>query len=501
MHSVKQYMIEFIQACQPRLQAGDYRLTVAETVHVDDEQTPSYDGQSTFFAVQGPRFVLDPESVHAIYPPPGHTGEFKEMVPMVVLKRRTLPWERTIDGDPPPADKAPVPWLAVLSLTPDDFSSPQQETDNLMPPVVPRTVKELLSPPEGVIGPKITLSSTESEDQPVMTIDIDADLFTRLVPTLGELPYLAHARRVSVAAKDLTGIDPEGYFSLVIGNRFPKAGVQNQNYLVSLEGFQDYLDGTSTAPKGSKMRLVCMLRWNFECTSGQTFRQLVANLDAGLLRRPLPQNVAEPEEGSPQKAALDALRMGYTALAHTTRQGEQTASFARGPLTPMHLVRDTEFPVPRSDALLRYDPAYGLFDVSYAAAWQIGRLRALQDKSFSVALFNWRRANQSRFIRILHRARHYRQFGPKLHPGISAENFVEYRWLSSDDLRRWLLELGTQLAGDDPSRIGLLGPLADPSGLDDRRESMPGIFDRQAISLIAKGDADPLELLRRTLSS
>jgi hypothetical protein len=44
-----------------------------------------------------------------------------------------------------------------------------------------------------------------------------------------------------------------------------------------------------------------------------------------------------------------------------------------------------------ADAASAYDPDTGLFDISYAAAWQLGRMLALGSKSFSVALHNWRR--------------------------------------------------------------------------------------------------------------
>ncbi|HWF77863.1 MAG TPA: hypothetical protein VN694_11885, partial [Caulobacteraceae bacterium] len=46
-----------------------------------------------------------------------------------------------------------------------------------------------------------------------------------------------------------------------------------------------------------------------------------------------------------------------------------------------------------ADAATRYDPASGMFDLSYAGAWQMGRLLAVQDKRFSTLLVNWRRQN------------------------------------------------------------------------------------------------------------
>ncbi|MFL5800161.1 MAG: hypothetical protein ACJ8CR_00160, partial [Roseiflexaceae bacterium] len=50
-------------------------------------------------------------------------------------------------------------------------------------------------------------------------------------------------------------------------------------------------------------------------------------------------------------------------------------------------------PAQTAGALVRYDPAIGMFDVSYAAAWELGRLLALQSKQLSVSLYNWKRAN------------------------------------------------------------------------------------------------------------
>ena len=50
--------------------------------------------------------------------------------------------------------------------------------------------------------------------------------------------------------------------------------------------------------------------------------------------------------------------------------------------------------LPSADAALRYDYQTGLLDTSYAAAWQLGRLLALQNTHFAKSLYRYR--NQER---------------------------------------------------------------------------------------------------------
>jgi hypothetical protein len=38
-----------------------------------------------------------------------------------------------------------------------------------------------------------------------------------------------------------------------------------------------------------------------------------------------------------------------------------------------------------------------MYDASYAAAWQLGRLISLQDRSFSVALYRWKKGVDQQF--------------------------------------------------------------------------------------------------------
>ncbi|WP_315823096.1 hypothetical protein [Paraflavitalea speifideaquila] len=44
-----------------------------------------------------------------------------------------------------------------------------------------------------------------------------------------------------------------------------------------------------------------------------------------------------------------------------------------------------------SSAATIFDPVMGLFDMSYAAAWQVGQSLALADKTFAQTVFRFRK--------------------------------------------------------------------------------------------------------------
>ncbi len=88
----------------------------------------------------------------------------------------------------------------------------------------------------------------------------------------------------------------------------------------------------------------------------------------------------------------NALKMAYAPMNHALRTGGQTVSWYRGPLTPYAISQSrVKLPIASPDQALAFDPTTGMFDASYAAAWTLGRMLALQDTAFSTALYNWKR--------------------------------------------------------------------------------------------------------------
>jgi hypothetical protein len=398
--------ITFYSHWLPALAPGAYVATVTSTLEADKTSLEKQAITQTFH-VGGPRYALTGAEVYSCYPPPGQIGQFSNTLPHIVFDRCTLPWERTIDGSDPttPHD----PWLALILLSDSDFSFETAEEARRVPPIVPTTVQKLLRPEANVVGPKLTLAEYERETESCQTIDLPARVFNAVMPKQADLKYLAHVREVETDNKETWSLLKEGKFSVVGCNRFPETqakasgekdwGVVNTVLLVSLEGWADVLkDGTSTAADDKTYRLLVLDFWRFTCQGSGSFKSLMKHLnDSRLLQRP-PLAVKGGDT-----AALDYLNksfgMGFSPLNHNLRNSDTTISWYRGPLTPMWYPRSMSYQdISCSDAALRYDPKSGMFDTSYAAAWQLGRLLALQDQPFAQALSRFRNDYQ-RWVR------------------------------------------------------------------------------------------------------
>ncbi|HKY41778.1 MAG TPA: hypothetical protein VJM50_01680 [Pyrinomonadaceae bacterium] len=392
--SLKPGQIQFHQWCPPPLLPGDYKVGVTQTVAELDGQTYKHDFA---FTVAGPRFSLQPADIYSVYPPKDEIGDFANSLPHVVFTRRTLPWERNLHlGGAPAADK---PWMAILLFSAADFS------DGKFPELKAGKVGDLINPGGNILGPKLKsadLAAGESEDL-CNTIDLPGPLFRRIAPKLKDVQYLAHVREVDTGDKETLSFLADGWFSVVLGNRFPEpelanAGAplptENRAVLVSLEGLEDYLPGGSDDPGDKKVRLAVLASWSFRCRKTYSFKTSMDKLKAEGFRLP-PELLSKENPSEPQKYVSDGFNRGYTALNHHTRIGEDTVSWYRGPLTPVSIGKKQYVFRPVPDGLLRYDYRNGLMDATYAAAAQLGRLLGLQDRSFARALCDYRSKLQS----------------------------------------------------------------------------------------------------------
>jgi len=378
-----QVQMQLYDYCSPPLPSGVFTIkTHQQVVWTEKEVNEPYDKLQQFF-VDGPRFTLDPNYVYSIFPPANKQGQFEVYVPDIVLTKRTLPWERTIDDKSP--TNPPEPWMALLIFTVEEVEK-----------VKNGTVGDVVAPADAeIFGPQ-GLTTTEAERAvQCLYADIPRDIFSAVVPARAELKDLAHCREVDMADKELRADIQEGWFSVVVANRFPTPGIVNNAFLVSLEGFSEYLYGGSPVPSQyTTVRMAVLATWSFTALpeKGETFADLVQNLNVCSLHL---QNKPAKVVTDAEKLVANAFHDGYVAMTYHTRDGEKTAAWYRGPLTPVKLDFVKLDPFFSAESGMIYDAKTGLFDLSYAVAWQIGRLLALSDSEFSVGLMKWRKEQKA----------------------------------------------------------------------------------------------------------
>jgi hypothetical protein len=410
----------FIQYDMPPLKSGEYTITLEQNVNLNTGLPYS---TTRKFAVTGERFTLSPSDINSVFPPNLANGEFDGVFPLVVFNRRTLPWERTSV-----ATDETAPWLAVLLFNSDEAPEIRKmKAKDLVPLGTTITVEGSNltgtgTMPAGIISyPGMNdLNYGETPDDPVNIIDVPAALFSRIVPSLADLPFLAHIRDTETIDKTDDRIVDEELFAVVTGNRIPKVGANSYAFLVSLENMGALLpgnDGTNHLPVGTSfVRLTTFFNWHFTVNDGdQTFKQLLENLNKNELGELGLTTLQYPFEGTPPPAAAveqalkkqaagtlsaadaqilvhNAFTMGYMPMNHTLRHPGNTVSWFRSPVSPFYIKENLQPPFSTPDAINRYDPETGMFDVSYGAAWQIGQLLALQNQAFSTALYNWKKS-------------------------------------------------------------------------------------------------------------
>jgi hypothetical protein len=362
--------IEFIQYHQPALKDGDYEITLIQEIKEEKITANNSFRITRKFSVGAERFDLKPTDIHAVFPPDGSLGEHSNVLPHIILNRSTLPWERQSISN-----NNNTTWLALLLF--EETEAPEIQIITL------KTLKYINSYPAKF--PNFTLESGQHEDDKVIIVDVQKQLLEKILPTKEDLTYLAHVRQGTDEQGKLIGDE----LAVIICNRLPQKSGRSIVHLVSLEGrYNNNWFDFQGAGDNDKIRLVSLKSWSFSCIDeNQSFQGLLTNLNREPSTLRLPQvNNTEAEK---------YLSMGYVPLPHFLRQGGKTFSWYHSPLiTGNNPNNNITLPIRTADELIIYNPDNGMFDVSYSAAWELGRLLALQSKNLSVSLYNWKRTHR-----------------------------------------------------------------------------------------------------------
>lgn len=373
--------IEFLRYHHSPLEVGAYDLEIKQTISGVGDAVYS---QKARFYVAGERFQIIPAAIHSVFPPPQSRGDHSAVLPHLILQRSTLPWERTIGND--------APWLILLvfhegeeAFFQDIPASDTQAISAGFNKMEGRnvTLGELRNPSTGETNwPGFAPEPGDKDDEVVRVIDVKKELLQEILPgNVETLHWLSHVRQ----GLTLSGVPVGDDKAVLIANRLPRSGGNSVVHLVSLEGHVN--DGKFNYGAGDNpfIRLVSLKSWQFYCTPAKgikPFASLLKSLDSGSFHLPL--------SGKPN--ADKYLAAGFLPLPQQFRGGQRSTSWYHGPfVSGQKQTENLTLPARSADALLRYDKIHGMFDVSYAAAWELGRLLTLNNKTASIRLFQWKR--------------------------------------------------------------------------------------------------------------
>jgi hypothetical protein len=428
----------------PHIRPGTYRVDERQTMTGGGLQSAdTLPARTQHIEVTAPRFSMPGNEVFGVFPPPNATGPFAGRLAQIVLRSRTLPWDR--------AASASQPWLALVVLADGEA--------NFLPDVPATSAYTAGRAPAGI-----------PSDARAAALEVPLKTLTDAFPAATELDLLAHVRHVD--PRETEYADSDGWVSVLISNRLPQPSTSYAAYLISLEGQIDQLPGpgavadespkkgvfddlfdikdqlaklprvprrigigpsptrgptsafvehdvratvaaeVGTAATGSSFtatarlvnqivdfaqlgdlvaidpallvtfRFPVLAHWEFSCSDeAGDFAGYMNHLDVGLL--------GTAPIVDPRAPVVPVAASGHLVVAHTDRRGESGQAWYRGPFTPTKITREPAGqPYHVADQARRVGTD-GREDLSYAAAFEVGRLLAMSDLQFLRALRAW----------------------------------------------------------------------------------------------------------------
>jgi len=544
--------VRLYSAISPGLRAGKYVLKMQQSVDADG-LNKSLQTTTKQLHLVAPRYRMAGSELYSLFPPPNAQGPFSNRFAQAVLRRRTLPWERSVEteagngttaGAEETAERR-IPWLALIVLT---------QGEGTLHTGVELDAAELTDYRKGIGMKPAEAAAAGTCD----VLEVTGRVVRKAFPSRTDLPYLAHVREVNLLdSEDANRSDDDGFVSVVASNRVLRGGQHYGAYLVSIEGQLEVLpdssnsqtqeeigpvkvarppllrladsvlwsSGSAATDAATRIRLgpellgritatgsseasdrfagwglveeapreeaiaeirraaaerslfptgpgaeaaaaaeavaegldyvsgdrdlhrfPVLAHWTFDTLQHGDFETLMRSLDVGLLG-----TVGDDVEDPPT-----VLPTGHNLLDRHTRGGERTAGWYRGPLVPHELADRDDVPLHAAEQAIRVG-SDGIEDLSYAAAFELGRLLALADPRFVSALIEWRRSGTT-----------------LAWAGLKAEA-LQFDLLPRHELERFEQHLGLGvikdlLGGGGPIDIlgttgGPLGPLVNPAPL------------------------------------
>lgn len=191
----------------PALPAGGYTLTSSIDMDATDGEALPVQSLPTHFNVTAPRMKLPPDQTLMTFPPANSEGSYEARLPQIVLKKRTLPWDRQAASPGTSVNGHKIqdntPWLALVLIAEGEGQIVHDQ------------------PVADCVTPGTTL--TGSFDSPQGSyLSVPQSTVNAVFPTIEDLTLLTHVREVNVDDTEAAMGDDDGFLAVVISNRSPQ---------------------------------------------------------------------------------------------------------------------------------------------------------------------------------------------------------------------------------------------------------------------------------------
>lgn len=430
----------------PALEAGSYTIEQFLEPESDYAQSTKYTSGTQHFYVAGERFVMPPHLVFASYPPKASEGLFTGSLPHIELSRSTIPWERAAEAS---QSLVKTPWVALLVIREDEIESGQVkpvmmqaatckaalglkdepgekgETDlqelpvlnfqrSFLQSILPAVEELRLLAHVRVVGNKDEISMAHIPEERAVVVssriltsgkymahlvslenrlnngEFDFREMNGLVPLISLCSWEFNCtpeNHYKLNAFSLSGLEDavaKGKTSISAGKiaQYKSKMTPDQPLFRNEKPFWAHLETELrvTVPDTEKKALLPLFQYH-----SATLRSLLNNLDVAPFQL--------QSKTITHAAAQKYLETGSVPLTHHLRAGGNTVSWYRGPFTAF----DTVLPEHKAlsafrhaDELMQHNLDTGLLDVSYAAAWELGRLLLINEPKLIQQLQLWK---------------------------------------------------------------------------------------------------------------
>ena len=376
----------------PPLFEGIYNVKVDQHVKKPEEQHFSINKQ---FCVTLNTETLSDDAVFNVHPAPNQQGPFSTVLPFMVFNNVTYPWMKELKD----SKGNVIPWLALIVVSENEIC--KDEKGN---PKERNIEYSLLEEEKNNTESNVFFPYTKNEYSPcqphdnVHLITVSKVTFDSIKPTKEDRFWLTHSKKIDLSDVDDATIPHDGFFSVVMANRFPPSGKSTVHLIAAYNYDDENAKATYTKIKEDKstenievvlknaeyVKLISLYHWDIYSdsnTEDKSFDYLVENL-------------AGPENNRRSQSVME-----QSLKSHYLRQtGEKTYSLYHGPIQPMNYKRieylngEKKF---TADGRLIYNKNNGIFDVSYSAAFNLGKLVTLSHNKEAQQIVKWRKEKKT----------------------------------------------------------------------------------------------------------